>query len=644
MKIYASPFNYILPLFAFGIVSSSLISSGLALYVLFFTILSLIVLYRFNRLAPSLNTLGFALAFWSLGASLGQEYSFKDEARIESEPSTIVEITDVEKSNKRWKRAIGKVIRVEGEKSLYKRDEQVLFYTRPQFVMGDLLLLKTGFETIKNSNNPGEFDAKSYWNNKDVYQMAFIGENDYLYLDHKSPGVMSSFLADIRADLKSVIEANLSEVNSGIAKALLLGDKGGLSIETRNSFSSAGAMHVLAVSGLHVGIIMYVLLFVLSKFSKFISRRSAVIICILFVWFYAGVTGFSPSVMRASFMFSVLMLGQLISRSSSSLNILFFSAFILLLFDPLMIYDIGFQLSYLALIGILLLYKPLCNVILIKNKWGRKVWEGTAVGIAAQVFTVPLTLYYFHQFPNYFMLSNLGIMLFAGVLLVIGLLVFLFKSVPIFLSFLSVLLGLGICIMLFFIQFIESLPGAVATGFEISGVLVFLIYVILFTVYFFRKNKWVFRMGISSLILLLAIIQFGRMEHMMRDEIILFNSNVPIISVKSGGEIICLYDAKPDELKKVKFLMESYAKVRPGKIEYVRIKKGKTSVKKKNVNLVIHSDGKMIEITCNDQKRILRRGYGVDIPQGIKMIDMPYLESPKKAYNLSKGALYLSAN
>lgn len=397
-------------------------------------------------------------------------------------------------------------------------------------------------------------------------------------------------------------------------------------------------MHVLAVSGLHVGIIMYLLLFIIARFSKFISKRNAVVICVLLVWVYAGITGFSPSVMRASFMFSVLMIGQVWSRHANSINTLFFSAFVLLLINPLLIYDIGFQLSYLAVLGILLMYKRISILILIKNKWLRKIWEGTAVGISAQIFTVPITLFQFHQFPNYFMISNIGIMMFAGVLLTIGIAFFFFKGIGFLQTVLVFALGFGITLMLFFIQFVENIPGAVAKGFAPTLSMILAMYLLIMTLLFFKNKKKIIYLGAVLSLVILTSLQMDRTDRMNASELVVFNVNLPVVSIKTGNTITCFHGGKEGDLKKVKFLMDSYSKVKPGDVNYVKLEDGKNTIKcKKGVIEITKVEGN-IYIDAKKKTYFLRSKYGFADRMVDVTLDLPYIAEINNNYNLRKGA------
>mgnify|MGYP002151983814 CR=1 FL=1 len=247
-----------------------------------------------------------------------------------------------------------------------------------------------------------------------------------------------------------------------------------------------------------------------------------------------------PSVLRASFMFSLLAIGMITGKKTNSMNILFFSAFVMLAIDPLLIYTIGFQLSYLAMVGILTVYKPVSRIFFIRNKWLRKIWEGTAVGIAAQLFTVPFTLYYFHQFPNYFAVTNIGMMLFSGLVLGIGMLLFTVQWWPLAGKIVGILLAVCLSGMLFFVQFIDSLPGSVSLGFTPSFALVTLLYGagILAVVYKLEERLPV--VSLTVLLILFTVVQYSRYTNLYANENILFNDSA-------------LYDpTKPHVLRAVK--------------------------------------------------------------------------------------------
>jgi competence protein ComEC len=180
-----------------------------------------------------------------------------------------------------------------------------------------------------------------------------------------------------------------------------------------------------------MGLILTMLIFFFSRFPKWISKYRATVLALLIIWFYALITGFSPSVFRAVVMFSMLTLAKISGRDYNPINVLAASAFVLVICDPVLVFDLGFQLSYLAMLGIFVVYPSIKKALYFKSKILRWIWEGTSVALAAQLFTFPLVLYCFHQFPNYFLLSNIGLMVFTNIILVVGVLFIVLHKIPI---------------------------------------------------------------------------------------------------------------------------------------------------------------------------------------------------------------------
>ena len=186
----------------------------------------------------------------------------------------------------------------------------------------------------------------------------------------------------------------------------------------------------------------------LMLFKKWISKNQIIIIALVIVWIYSLMTGLSASVVRSAVMFTLLVGSGLLNRSYNNFNVLAFSAFLILMWNPHFLYDIGFQLSYLAMFGIFMFYKPLGKLIYFKNKIIRLAYEGTMVGIAAQILTVPLTLYYFHQFPNYFIITNLGLMIFSFLILALGIALFSFNWLAFLAKFFAYILFVSLFVHL----------------------------------------------------------------------------------------------------------------------------------------------------------------------------------------------------
>ena len=588
----------------------------------------------FSRLSKVLLSTGF-VALLLLGAGLMQWTRQSGTTIQKGEVPRIAIVQEAENSDKIWKKVIVRLKQEKSKKEWKRVSQEVLVYSQYQFREGDVLLFKTELNAIKNAGNPGEFDAKSYWNGKNIYWMGFVGEEDFTLLDYQEPSWIAGVFRSTRRYLSEQLDRSLPKKEASVARALLLGDKSKLSSETRESFGNAGAMHVLAISGLHVGIIMYLLFFVLKSASRWVSRNVAVLITVLFLWVFAGVTGWSPSVVRATLMFSLLLTGQQLGRSSNAMNTLFFSAFLILLIDPLTLFDIGFQLSYGAMFGIFIFFNRIKMVVQPRNRWLEKAWEGTALGISAQLFTIPLVLYHFHQFPNYFWLTNLGILCFAGVILALGMIFFLVHGIPFVRVIIVWLLGCAIFVLTYFIEWVDTLPWGVAQGFELYTSEIVLFIAVMITLTFVYDRKW----GRWSLIFLLVLMvgswQWDRHEATVKSEWVVFNSNAPVIACKQGNEIHAFFTGKREKAKR---LIDAYAKVHPGKVTLDSLKEDLTQLKWPGGFAELERRKNGIELSTKNAKVFLRTRY-VQLENAYDyIIDMPYLSPTKNHINLARGA------
>ena len=328
--------------------------------------------------------------------------------------------------------------------------------------------------------NPQEFDYKKYLENRSIYQQGYLACDDWRLLDSKSKG-LDVFANDARQFLLSSLKSNGIEGDQyAIASALILGSKDELDFEVKQAYATAGAMHVLAVSGLHVGIIFLILNTLLSILDTSKKGRTVkAIILLIALWSYALITGLSPSVLRAATMFSFVIIGTVLNRKSSIYNTLAASAFFLLIINPNLLFEVGFQLSYIAVLGIVYL-QPLIYKRIYTRWWLLdKIWAITAVSIAAQIATLPLTLYYFNQFPVYFMLSNLLVIPSAIVILSLGILLFITSPIPAVSESVGWVLNKFIEGLNFGIKEIELLPNSLIEGLSISVLECVALYIII---------------------------------------------------------------------------------------------------------------------------------------------------------------------
>lgn len=334
------------------------------------------------------------------------------------------------------------------------------------YEIGDFVAFKTKLEPFRNETNPGSFDAEYYYGTHHYVGRAFIASNCISKIGtHEN---LSTFFSKWQNQIGDNMKSWLPESVSGIGVALLLGNKADINQEVLDSFSNTGAMHVLAVSGLHVGIILIIFQYILSFFSRWISKKQSILFSVVLIWGFGLLSGASPSVIRAVVMFSILALGQVLSRKNNGMNNLILSAIVLLMYDPYYLFDIGFQLSYVALIGILLFQTPIYKLIPVKQKWLDWIWQGSAVGIAATIATTPFMLYWFHQFPNYFLLSNIVVMLLGFVVLLFLIILIFTAWIPYFNSLIIFLTVISLQALVIGIQIVDQIPGGVSSGFELN--------------------------------------------------------------------------------------------------------------------------------------------------------------------------------
>ena len=345
---------------------------------------------------------------------------------------------------------------------------------------GDMLLLSAKLQPIPKPLNPKAFDYRRYLHYQNIHYQAFVGEGGWRLLEHRPS--LANRVRKWRMGCIGVMRRHLRTENEfAVAAALILGYKAELSDETRNAYAHTGAMHVLAVSGLHVGIIQLIVSFLLGllrlRWRYWPPLRTLLLLgCI---WAFALLTGASPSVLRAATLFSFLSVGQAMRRRTSIYNTLASSAFLLLCIDPYLLFNVGFQLSYLAVLGIVYFQPLFYRRWYIENRVGDYLWKLLCVSLAAQLSTLPLSLYYFHQFPLYFWLSGLVVVPAAALILSSGLALFALHLAPVA----GVLAGkflYGITWMVNAVIFlIQQIPGGLIEGFWIGAEVVLLLYLAL---------------------------------------------------------------------------------------------------------------------------------------------------------------------
>ena len=310
------------------------------------------------------------------------------------------------------------------------------------------------------------------------------------YKTNNNPTLLETKALEIRESLIDIYKKHTSEANTGIISAITLGKKDGIDRETKQLFSMSGGSHVLAVSGLHVGIIYMIMLWLTTLLPR---RRMTIIIShiitILCLWIYAFICGLPASVVRSALMFSLMSVAVIIERNNVSLNAVFASAFIMLMYKPLYLFDVGFQLSYAAVISIMLFYPKLHSVLTLKNKLLSVAWSMICVSVAAQIGTLPLTVYYFHQIPTYSLITNFLVIPAAFLIIYISATMLILSPLQTIPELLGKAADTVTSFLRMGVDYIVRLPYSVIDGLRIDGWLVLGIFAAILSFYAFTESR-----------------------------------------------------------------------------------------------------------------------------------------------------------
>lgn len=483
-----------------------------------------------------------------------------------------VEIQSYQKSTGNFDRAILSVDKLITPHHVQEVTGNLLAFVnnKKRLKPGHTFVIGSPIAPITNTANPGEFNQELFWKSKGVHELVFIGEGAISQLDYAP--TFSSFWYSARTYLERQLQQQLEGEALALALALSLGDKYLLSNELRTSFANAGAMHVLAVSGLHVGILLFLLTRIFSLIPPLRKKNIYLICSILILWCYAFLTGLSPSVFRAVLMFTIMALGQLRGASFLSLNSLLISALLLLFINPNYLFDIGFQLSYLAMLGIIFFYSSIRDLIVTKYKVINYFWEGTAIGIAAQIGTLPISLYYFHQFPNYFIITNLALMVLSIIALSAVLLFFCVHFIPGINTLFSLIINYVMESIVSVVHFVDQLPYAVAKGFNLFWAEVIIAYFLIAFIWWTTEKRKLRTWFIAASVLFLfgGLVQYQRYNTIHQKELVVYNDTAPIVSWREKGQIYCFYpEEKINHFNRIDNLLNNYAKLSGATIEYI---------------------------------------------------------------------------
>lgn len=509
-----------------GIMAGSLFNFNLNFLIL--ALLVVVVLLLIASLFYSFRiTLFFGAGIYILFAVAGiwrfQAYNRRPELFTEGKFSaTVLEI--LQEKPKSYQSVL-KISAFFRNDSVFKTNEKVMVYfakseKASRLKPGEQIVFDRTPQPVENSIDLNGFDYAGYLERKRIYRQVYLPDSRWI----ESGMFTHNFLILAERTRLQMLEIfrnqDLGEKELNVLSALTLGYKRGLDPETKRVFSAAGAMHVLAVSGLHVGIVFMILSFFLSFLKK--RKRGEIaylLVMITSLWCFAFLTGLSPSVSRAAAMFTIVVIASVFKKSSNIYQSLVASAFVLLLLNPNNLFEVGFQLSYAAVFGIVFLQPRLNKIFTFRFRVSRYFWALLTTSVAAQIATFPLSAFYFNQFPTFFWVSNLVVIPAAGILIPLGISLLFFGGIPLIAVPLTKITGFVLQLVIQFLETVEKFPLSVLE-FSVHRIELIFLYLTMFFSFIFiaSKKKVFFKRAIFLLFILLStsfaikLIQFAKKQ------------------------------------------------------------------------------------------------------------------------------------
>jgi competence protein ComEC len=403
----------------------------------------------------------------------------------------------------------------------YKKDS-----TPPGLDYGSQLVITKPLQEIKNSGNPGGFDFKRYSLFQGITHQVYLKENEFEILPTVKTDLLQRFINRSRDRVLEILRTNIKgEKVLGLAEALLIGYKNDLDKTLVQSYSNTGVVHVIAISGLHLGLIYWLLAWLFKPLQKRKLKWLRPVFIITGLWLFTLLAGAQPSVLRSAVMFTCIVLGETLGKKSSIYNSLALSALLLLCINPYWLWDVGFQLSYTAVLSIVIFMQPIYHWFYIKNKIFDFIWKLNAVTIAAQILTVPVCIYHFHQFPTGFLFTNLLAVPLSSIILLGEILLCIVSFIPVVAMFIGKMITWLIWLMNSYIEQIEKLPYALLEGFQISILQVILLLIVAtgFGFWLMEKSKIGFKYGVIALLGFFVLRAVSFVQANNRQQVLIYN-------------------------------------------------------------------------------------------------------------------------
>lgn len=392
---------------------------------------------------------------------------------------------------------------------------------------GTQILFKKPLQQIRNAGNPGGFDYKRYCLFRGITHQVFLNNNEYKILAGKKETYLKKILFSSREKVLGILRKYIvNEKELGLAEALLIGYKNDLEQSLVQSYTNAGVVHIIAISGLHLGLIYWLLVLLFKPLRGYIRLKwLRTLLIIAGLWAFSLLAGAQPSILRSSFMFTFIALGEHLNRKTSIYNSMAVSAFLLLCINPFWLWDVGFQLSYAAVLSIIIFIQPIYNWFYFPNKILDFFWKLNAVTLAAQVLTLPISIYHFHQFPTLFILTNFIAVPLSSLILLSEIALCALAIFPAIARPMGKMISWLIRFMNTYIEKVEGIRFSLWDGLQIDTWQVFtlLLFVACTCYWLMERSKNGLKAGLVLLLGFVTLRSYSFLQHNRQKKIIVYN-------------------------------------------------------------------------------------------------------------------------
>ncbi len=398
---------------------------------------------------------------------------------------------------------------VQGELIVYLQKDSAA----PPLDYGSKILFIKPLQPIKNSGNPGAFDYARFNLFKGITHQVYLKTGEYKILPASTSSDVTRLLIDIRQYVIGVLQTYITgPEESGVAEALLIGYRNDLDKDLVQAYSNTGVVHIIAISGMHLAMIYGILAILLKWIKPTLRNRILKAVVILSVlWIFALVAGGAASIVRSAVMFTGIVLGDLLNKKGSIYNTLAAAAFVMLCNNPFVLWDVGFQLSFTAVLSIVVFMQPIYKLVFVKNKLMDSLWQLSAVTLSAQVLTSPLIFYYFHQFPLLFMVSNFVAVPLSTIILTLELILIAVSPIAFVAQYAGQACSLFIWLMNTFIRKVDQVPYALYDNVQVNLLQAWLIFLVTTALGCWLLRKWKVGLPIAGL-LILTLVAVNKLE------------------------------------------------------------------------------------------------------------------------------------